>query len=66
MADPTPQAMSFANHVITDWMQAMDLFLGACDRKRRARGLEDDDVRAALVAGYPEEVVIAWDEWSAS
>ena len=64
MAEVTPHAVSFANHVITDWNEAMDMFFGRCDHKRRARGLSDADVRDALAAGYPDEVVDAWDEWA--
>ncbi len=58
-----PELVSFANHVIGDWENAMERFLSAVDRKASARGMSDEDIRAALLLGYGGDVVDAWLDW---
>ncbi len=60
-----PELVSFANHVIGDWENAMERFFSAVDRKAAARGLSDVDVRSALLLGYGGDVVDAWQDWLA-
>lgn len=58
-----PHVQSFANHVLGDWDDAMFKFMSAVERKQRARGLTDAEVRTALVIGYGPDVAEQWDEW---
>jgi hypothetical protein len=63
-ADRT-QEISFANHIIGDWDDAMDGFFRAVERKMRARNLTPAQVGVALDIGYGEAVADNWYEWTA-
>ncbi len=59
-----PALVSFANHLVIDWDEAMDKFFQAVAKKQAARDLTDSDVEAALQLGYGDEVAEAWQEWA--
>lgn len=65
MSAPGPEITSFANHVYSDWDSAMFGFFSGVERKQRARGLSDAQVRAAMREGYGDDIADAWDEWTA-
>jgi hypothetical protein len=63
-ANDLNQAASFANHILTDWDSAMDIFFRRVETKQRAKGLTDAQVAAALDIGYGESVTDCWTEWN--
>lgn len=58
-----PQITSFANHLLTDWYAAMDIFFPAVERKMRARGLSLAEAVAALNRGYGDEIGDAFEDY---
>lgn len=61
----TTSVDGFANHILSDWDEAMDRFFRGVDYKSRCLDLEPNEIRDSLVRGYGYEVAEAWDEWSA-